>query len=84
MRKKSERGHISVKGTTYWAFKEACEHRRMGPVLEELIVEFLDGKEAPAPEVSPEQLLAAFHHTFMAPTPPPEPEFDDGSSIFTF
>ena len=44
MTKQPTRGHISVKGPTYLAFREACEpaNRTMGRVLDELIVATLD------------------------------------------
>lgn len=44
MTKQPTRGHISVKGTTYLAFRDACEpsNRTMGRVLDGLILAALD------------------------------------------
>lgn len=46
------RGHISVKGPTYAAFRDACEplNIRMGRILDELIVDLLEDPKALAAE----------------------------------
>ena len=44
MSKQPTRGHISVKGAVYWAFREACQESNlsMGAVLDDLIMAELD------------------------------------------
>jgi len=53
MSKQPTRGHISVKGPTYWSFKAACEEANvtMGCRLGELIVALLDDPKAAQFEV---------------------------------
>jgi hypothetical protein len=78
MTKQPTRGHISIKGPTYWAFREACKDANvtMGRLLDKLIMAELDQisftVDEPKPTLgvtTPEQLLAVFHHTFSIPAP---------------
>lgn len=75
MRKQPSRGHISVKGEVYKAFRAECHTRNlsMGRVMDDLIRAHLDLLEdfyVPVREpASPEQILATFHHRFGMPGP---------------